>query len=169
VFTKNIIEHMTTQDHLDVVEYDKVFYDMLVQRFGTNKNVRIFNCSIADFKPEIQYDCIVSGLPFNSFLSELVKSILNVYQQILKPQGTIAYFEYIALPVVKQVGLLFASVLGRHFQQKRKDFLRTLSLVKAFRNSFQSQNQASVGMNMPPARAVTCRYLGLSGNPLAAL
>src|SRR5207302_359093 len=40
------------------------------------------------------YDFIVSGLPFNNFPVELVRDIFAGYQRLLKPDGTLSFFEY---------------------------------------------------------------------------
>lgn len=159
VFTQHIINKMGFFDTLDIVEYDPVFYAMLKERFGKLRHVNIYCCSIEDFNPNKCYDYIISGLPFNAFPSELVEKILNGYKRILKKDGTVAYFEYIALPMIKRFGLSIGALFSDQIKKEKNDFDQTLSLVKAFRKSFELEQEESVGLNLPPARAVTCSHL----------
>lgn len=169
VFTQYIINNMTPSDTLDVVEYDPVFYKQLQNRFGKYPHVKIFRCSIADFKPAYQYDCIISGLPFNAFPPALVEKILHVYEQSLKPSGCFAYFEYIALPVIKQLGLCIGGFFSKKIKEDKIEFDQTRTLVIAFKKKFESATETLVVLNLPPARAITCRGLKKPIRPNATL
>ena len=58
---------------------------------------RIHHCPIEEMPGDEKFDLIVSGLPFNNFSAESVEQILAALLERLAPQGTISFFEYIAV------------------------------------------------------------------------
>ena len=140
-FTGKIIEKMTQQDTLDVVELDVNLCNILRKKFKKYKNVAIHCVSILDFRVNGAYDFIISGLPFNSFDSELVFSIIDSYRQLIKNNGIISYFEY-----------LFAANIRRFFSTgaKRANFVKNMQILENFRKSYLFE-QNSVLINVPAA------------------
>ncbi|SFF08988.1 Phospholipid N-methyltransferase [Paenibacillus algorifonticola] len=74
-----------------------------------------------------QLDCIISGLPFFNFSSELRETLLNQTTQALKPDGTFIAFQY------------------------------SLQMKKQFSKKFIIEKIEWVPFNFPPAFVYTCR------------
>ena len=55
------------------------------------------------FPTDEPYEVIVSGLPLNNFSVESVEGILSQLMKLLKPGGTLSFFEYIAIRRFKAV------------------------------------------------------------------
>ena len=63
--------------------------------------VEMHQIPIQDLSRERRYDVIVSGLPLNNFSAELVERIFDTFTCLLKPGGTLSFFEYIAVRRIK--------------------------------------------------------------------
>jgi len=83
--TKTIAARMGEGDLFDVIEIDPDLCDVLRDKFKNNKNVKVHCISISDWNPQYNYDFIVSSVPFNSFRSGTVKTILDKYEALIKP------------------------------------------------------------------------------------
>ena len=108
--THCIAPHISSTDHLTVCELNHTFMQTLRQRFEREQtlhnilpNTDFVEGSIVDFQPTERYDFIVSALPFNSLPPALVDTILQHYQQMLKPGGILSYIEYIGGRTLKQI------------------------------------------------------------------
>ncbi|MBD3272864.1 methyltransferase [Candidatus Dependentiae bacterium] len=145
--SSNIAEKLRDDDVLDIVELDPNFCKILENKFSSKDNININCLSILDWNPSYSYDFIVSGLPFNAFDSDFVKSILNKYKKLIKPGGIISYFEYIALAKIK---LFFLK------GDEKQQFSKTITTTTQFRNKFEFDNE-KVFANMPPARVYHLR------------
>ncbi len=111
IFTRYIIKRMPFDSEFDIVEIDPKFSSLLTKNisdeFGRDLRINFsklnFCCSdITKFDSGKKYDFIISGLPFHSFDPELVRNILYKYVELLKPGGTIVFFEYIAIQTLKK-------------------------------------------------------------------
>ena len=58
---------------------------------------------LEELEGEHVYDRIVSGLPLNNFAASEVEQILKVFARLIKPDGVLSFFEYIAMRRVKQM------------------------------------------------------------------
>jgi len=151
-FTREIVKKLRPQDHLDLIELDEKFCEILGQQFGHLPNVHIHNTSITDWESQHdQYDAIISGLPLNAFPSTQVYAIYHVFQRLIKDHGTLSYFEYLALPKIKK---LFLS------PEKKEDFSQVLHIKETFYKKHQG-NAQTVYLNFPPAR-VCCLSISKS-------
>jgi phospholipid N-methyltransferase len=146
--TVRIIENMNDRDTLDLVELNESFVQQLERRFQddprfepASKRHRIFNCPVQDLPNEEKYDLIVSGLPLNNFSVSLVESILGKLMQLLKPCGTLSFFEYIAVRNVR------ALVGGKADRERLRGIGRALHAVLD-RNEITRQ---AILLNVPPA------------------
>jgi phospholipid N-methyltransferase len=108
--TRRIIAAMKPGDSLDLVELNESFVRQLEEHFRSDKafqpvaeRSRVINSPVQDLPVECPYDLIVSGLPLNNFSSELVESILQKLLQLLKPGGTLSFFEYIGVRKLRAV------------------------------------------------------------------
>ncbi len=145
-FTVEIVAKMNPNDHLDVVEYDAQLCKLLKRKFRHLDNVTIHHISILDFSSP-KYDVVVSGLPLNSFTPDFVESVLAKYRELTKPDGTISYFEYIALEKFK---LSFLS------GEEADNFQEVLDMKSDFVEEY-GESTDEVYWNITPARVLHCR------------
>ncbi len=100
--TDVIAERLQPKDTLDVFEVDPDFCNLLRRRFGLDRpmghaspRIQIHNKPIEQISRDVQYDFIISGLPFTNFPPESVREIFEIYREVLKPGGTCSFFEYL--------------------------------------------------------------------------
>lgn len=99
--TRTIVRHVRPGDRFDLVELNEAFVEMLRSNFENDVDYRraadvsqIHACPLQEFQSDEPYDYIISGLPLNNFSAELVREIFAAYFRLLKPGGTLSYFEY---------------------------------------------------------------------------
>lgn len=155
-FTEVIINKMGPRDKLDVIEIDENLSKRLVEKFKCNDRVKVHCVSILDWNPSYKYDCIVSGLPFNSFESEMVAAIFSTYDRLAKKSSKLSFFEYRVLPELKKFFLR---------GEVKERFKRTRSVVEA---RLKKQRIATdyVNLNFPPAAVY---HLKLNGPATVAI
>ncbi len=102
--TRHIIRAMGPEDHLDLVELNEQFVARLRQRFveeplfaNVASRAEVIHCPVEELPTDRPYDLIVSGLPLNNFSVADVERILSALERLLRPGGTISFFEYIAV------------------------------------------------------------------------
>lgn len=106
--TSEIVRHLKPGDCFDLVELNEEFVDVLKKRFETEaawsavKDVsHIHQLPLQEFQFDEKYDIVISGLPFANFPGELVQQFVDQYAQLVKPGGTISYFEYMFIRPIK--------------------------------------------------------------------
>jgi phospholipid N-methyltransferase len=153
--TAEIVRLLRPGDHLDIVEINEHFVNVLRRRFEEeplfhqrDDQVRLIHAPLQDVPGEAVYDFMVSGLPLNNFPLALVRDIFHAYRRLLKPGGVLSYFEYIA---IRQVKTLFVN---------RREQRRLHVLGRVFdRNIRRYQiREQPVFLNMPPAVARHFRF-----------
>jgi len=110
-FTNRIVRILKPGDVFDLVEVNQSFVEVLQQRFVSEEAWRavrelsnIHETPLQDFESVESYDFIISGLPLNNFPPDLVSTIMDTYFRLLKPTGTLSYFEYMLIrPIRKSV------------------------------------------------------------------
>jgi phosphatidylethanolamine/phosphatidyl-N-methylethanolamine N-methyltransferase len=117
--TRYILAAMRPDDQLVLVERNGQFVSRLRERLADEPlfrqaadRVAIHHAGVEELAEDQTYDVIVSGLPLNNFSVELVREILAKLRRLLAPDGTLSFFEYIAIRRMK------ALVSGRT-QRKR--------------------------------------------------
>ena len=108
--TREIARRLGPGDTLELIECNPTFVASLHQMLETDPilrtvagRVRIHECYLQEHKSDGQYDRIVSGLPLNNFSAELVADILAQFRRLALPNGTVSWFEYIAIRRMKGV------------------------------------------------------------------
>ena len=156
--TRTLVQLLRPGDRLDAVEINPEFVALLNRRLAEDplwrrkaSQIRIIHSPLEDLPGEATHDCIVSGLPLNNFSPELVQSIFAAFRRLLKPGGTLSYFEY---TIVRQ---LKAPFVGRDERRRLEEIGR---LIDGFLQAYQV-GQEQVLLNVPPA---TVRYLRFSHN-----
>jgi phosphatidylethanolamine/phosphatidyl-N-methylethanolamine N-methyltransferase len=102
--TRRIAEAMGPQDQLDVVELNESFIRCLRDRLQTDESfrcvadrTRVLHCPVQELPRDGAYDLIISGLPLNNFSVSEVERVLETLAGLLKPGGTLSFFQYIAI------------------------------------------------------------------------
>ena len=108
--TREIVRVLGPADQFDLVELNDRFVERLRQRFIEEPDFqqvadrsRVLHQGVETLPADQPYDLIVSGLPLNNFSVELVQTILTSLRRLLKPGGTLSFFEYIAIRHAKGI------------------------------------------------------------------
>lgn len=148
--TAEILRYLGPGDQLDIVEINGEFIDVLRRRFTTeplfqahSEQARLIHAALEDVPGRGAYDFIISGLPLNNFSIAQVRDIFHAYQRLLKPGGTLSYFEYLAIRGLKSA---FVSP-----SKRRRLHVLTRFLQRRIR-AWQVHEQV-IFMNVPPAVA----------------
>jgi phosphatidylethanolamine/phosphatidyl-N-methylethanolamine N-methyltransferase len=146
--TRRIIARMSKADSLDLVELNETFVRQLQDRFerepafqAVADRARVLHCAIEDLPRQHTYDVIVSGLPLNNFSAALVEQILTTLVDLLSAEGTLSFFEYIAVRGAR------ALVSGR---AERARLRGVAQAMRAVLDPHEFRREA-VWLNVPPA------------------
>jgi phospholipid N-methyltransferase len=146
--TLQILKHLLPGDQLDLVELNRHFIDLLRERFAKEKKfcrhqdqVRLIHAAVEQLTGEGLYDYIISGLPLNNFPVAQVREIYRVYNRLLKPGGTLTYYEY---TLIRQLKSPFVN------RRERRRLYRVGRVVGGYIRAYQVRRQ-QVLMNVPPA------------------
>lgn len=108
--TRMIARRMGPADRLDLVELNDAFVARLRAALADEpvfrpiaSRTRLIHGRVEDLPGEGGYDVIISGLPLNNFTAPEVEYILSKLAELLKADGTLSFFEYIALRHVRLV------------------------------------------------------------------
>jgi phospholipid N-methyltransferase len=146
--TRHICTHLAPTDRLDLCELNATFVDVLHRRLREEKpfnaaapNVQIHHCPVEQLPSGTQYDVIISGLPLNNFEAAEVEHILQLFAGLLKPGGTLSFFQYIGIRKLRAV------------TSSATDRVRLRGIARAMdglleRGEFQRDH---VWVNVPPA------------------
>lgn len=142
--THSIVSRLRPQDHLDLVEINPSFRKVLQRRFVDQPGgpqTQLLRDDIFTLEPSEPYDVIVSSLPILNFPAEKVEELFELYlTRLLRPEGTIAYYDYWAKGVRRFMG-------SRRERQRVKAVLAT---TKRFHESCHYRRKVIV-RNFPPA------------------
>ncbi|MDW7761615.1 MAG: methyltransferase domain-containing protein [Acidobacteriota bacterium] len=146
--TRHIVRRMAAADHLDLVEINESFIKRLLHDLKHDlvlkpaaERISLLQIPFEQFDGDRRYDIIISGLPMNNFSSELVESIFGRFRAMLAPEGTLSFFEYIAVRRAKAV------ISGRSQRRRLREIKAVLScLVEA-----HEIRRDTVLANIPPA------------------
>jgi phospholipid N-methyltransferase len=153
--TAQILRLLTPGDRLDAVEINSHFINLLQGRFEREwlfwrcrDQVRLIHSAIEALPGDGVYDFIISGLPLNNFPVAQVREIFRVYNRLLKPGGTLTYYEY---ALIRQLKTPFVN------RRERRRLYCVGRVVGDYIRTYQVRRE-QVLMNVPPA---TVRHLRL--------
>ena len=147
--TRHIARRMGPADTLDVVELNTVFAEHLEHRIAHDPGfatvadrVRVLNDRVENVVGENLYDVIVSGLPLNNFAPTDVETILTRFAALLKPTGTLSFFQYIAVRPARAT-----------FTRRAADRARLAGIGRVLRNRLSAHEirREWIWPNVPPA------------------
>jgi phospholipid N-methyltransferase len=142
-----LIKRMNGRGQLELWEISPDFCRVLRSRLsreasiqGKQDRVTIHEGDVLTAKGE--YDLVVSGLPFSNFRPEEVQGFLEHFRSILKPKGTLIWFEYVA---VRKIQIPFVS------KATRERLKQINEVTNGFIHAHQYK-QEIIPINLPPAR-----------------
>jgi phosphatidylethanolamine/phosphatidyl-N-methylethanolamine N-methyltransferase len=146
--TRWIIDGLDASDTLDLVELNEAFVRRLEERLKHDPlfqpaadRTTIHHRPIEELPGEGTYDLIISGLPLNNFAAENVQEILTVMTRLLRPGGTMSFFEYVGVRPLR-------SLISGAAERKR---LRGVGDAIASARQGRSIGRNLVLPNVPPA------------------
>jgi phospholipid N-methyltransferase len=146
--THQILNHLLPADRFDMVELNGHFVALLQRRFdqewdfrSRRHQVRILHKAVEELEGEGIYDYIVSGLPLNNFPVAQVREIFQVYNRLLRPGGTLTYYEYV---LIRSLKTPFVN------RRERRRLFRIGRVVGRYIRNYQVRRQP-VFANVPPA------------------
>ena len=108
--TRQLCAALRPADELDLCELSTAFVEVLRQRLKEERpfsdvadRVRIFHQPIEQLDVEGRYDLVVSCLPLNNFQVHEVEAILGQLPRLLRPGGTLSFFQYIGIRKLRGV------------------------------------------------------------------
>jgi phospholipid N-methyltransferase len=147
-FTDEIVGYLKPQDSFDVVELNGSFVRSLKRRLAADGRwqavaglTTVHHLPLQKFQPTAPYDFVISGLPHVNFPERTLAEILACYLRLLKPGGTLSYFEYMYIRPVRK-----ALTLGVHSKRVR--------MVDSLMNAHLRRHRVhrdSILLNCPPA------------------
>ena len=107
--TQAIVRQLRPDDRFDIVEINARFVDVIRRRFDEEpafrrrrQQTRLIHAPIQEVEGQGVYDFMISGIPLNNFGTPLVEAIFRSYRRLLRPEGTLSYFEYVAIRDLKR-------------------------------------------------------------------
>lgn len=159
--THEIVRHIGPDDHFDLVELNDSFVETLQYRFQHEPAFKrvadrttILHQAVQDLHPDQPYDYIICGVPFNNFSTGLVREIMRHLTKLLRPGGTMSFFEYLW---IRRVKVLLAA----------KDERRRLSSIGRVLGRYLQRYEFACDtawVNVPPALAHHLRFEGAHVN-----
>lgn len=107
--TAEILNNLRKDDILTLVEINPVFFKILQKKKlewikkDNCPQIEILNLDFLKHNPEVQYDVVIAGVPFNNFPQEIILAFLSKIKSILKSGGIFAYFEYLGARKIKEI------------------------------------------------------------------
>ncbi len=146
--TQQILRRLGPDDQADLVELNGHFVALLQRRFDRDAEfrrkrdqVRLIHNAIEKLEGDAVYDFIISGLPLNNFPVAQVRTIFQVYNRLLRPGGTLSYYEY---ALVRQIKTPFVD------RRERRRLFRVGRVVGRYIRAYQVRRER-VLVNVPPA------------------
>lgn len=148
--TARIAAAMGPEDTLDLVELNDRFVSRLRHRLKDDPRFHsvaprttLHHANIEEIEFAQPFDVVVSGLPLNNFSVEEVERILSRLLGLLRPGGTLSFFEYIAVRRAK------AMLSGSADRTRLRGIGRVLARIR----SDHPCGRKAIWLNMPPAWA----------------
>ncbi len=146
--TRALLPQLGQGDRLELVEINPRFAADLERRLAHDPRlahqgaqVEVHCQGVEQFPGQGCFDLIISGLPLNNFQVPLAGAILEAFTRLLKPGGTLSFFEYQGVRRAK-------SLVARGAERQRLQGIDRLLGELLGRHEIQRD---SVWWNVPPA------------------
>ena len=146
--TQKIVQLIDLEDRFDLVEINDVFAEGLRRRFENDPDYQqcaavseVHTCPLQEFPDTQPYDVIISGLPHSNFSPELVGELFESYFRLLKPGGTLSFFEYMYVRSIrKRIGKRSERIRMKQLDEAAAPFVKNHQFKRNW-----------VFVNIPPA------------------
>lgn len=146
--TREILAALRPNDRVTLVELNKQFANRLRDRLMRDKQwqavaerVEVVQSSVEEVSEDQPFDAIISGLPLNNFSVELVERLMAKMHRLLAVEGTLSFFEYIAIRKAK-------ALISRREERTR---LRAIACLLEQQFAEREIRRDQVWANVPPA------------------
>jgi phospholipid N-methyltransferase len=146
--TREIARRLRPGDRLDAVEINPRLAKLLERRLCHDPilspwrdDIHLIVAPVQQIVGESIYDFIVSGLPLNNFSVAEVRSVFDVFTRLLRPGGTLSFFEY---ALVRELKTPFVD------RRERRRLLRISRVVGRYIRKHQVRRER-IFINVPPA------------------
>jgi phospholipid N-methyltransferase len=160
--TREIARRMTPADRLDAVEINGRFAELVERRVRLERaftrcrdQIEIITAAVQDLLGTRIYDLIVSGLPLNNLSPHEVREIFATYNRLLKPGGTLSFYEY---TLVRQLKSPFVD------RRERRRLFRVGRVMRGYIRNYQIRRER-IFINVPPATVRYLRFEQLTSRP----
>ena len=147
-FTKAVAKAMSEKDQFDIFDINPSFLHHVERLIDSHRafahvrhRISLHQMDARELASDAGYDFVISGLPFNNFTPDVVRSIIDAYFANTRPGGTISFFEYI--------GARSAKILVSK-KETRGALHGVDRLLKDYLANYQEKLQV-VLVNIPPA------------------
>lgn len=161
--TQEIVRHVGPDDCFHIVELNDRFVKLLKRRFEGEPRFRqvasqtsIFHAPVQDLQVDQPYDFLICGLPFNNFPPDLVETIFSRFVEIMRPGGSMTFFEYLWVRPFKKL------VANR---DRRRRVVEVGGVLRRYLDQYE-HDRDHVYLNVLPAVA---HYLRIEGDITARL
>ncbi|MEK7270020.1 MAG: methyltransferase domain-containing protein [Planctomycetota bacterium] len=154
-FTRAIARRLGPEDRLDLFEVGEGFVRYLRKMLRTDPHfdatrdrIRVVHGPVETATETGVYDHIVCGIPFNNLETRQVRAIFRTFRRVLKPGGSVSWFEYIGLRPLR------LAVSGAPERQRVRRVAAHLSWLRRR----HGESTRRVLANAPPARVHHIRF-----------
>lgn len=126
--TKEIEKQVRPVDHLDIVEIQRDFYEIIDEKYS-RENIEVHLGDILQFNPGRKYDYIFSSLPYENMSRQQVRAIWEKQLELCADSSYICYFKYIKFRDFK---CKFEEQVVNEFGQDKKFVLRNIPPAKLY-------------------------------------
>ncbi|MCX7626294.1 MAG: methyltransferase domain-containing protein [Candidatus Sumerlaeaceae bacterium] len=153
--TRGILERLHAGDTLVLCEINPDFASQLAHKFSTDpeftrwKNATEIICKpVEELATTRSFHHIVCGLPFNNFQPDTVRMIFAKFDALLQKDGTVNFFEYVAIRHLKRL-------VANRAERQRLESVEAILTKLIANHQFRQQ---LVLWNLPPAWARSLRF-----------
>ncbi|MBM4257034.1 MAG: methyltransferase domain-containing protein [Deltaproteobacteria bacterium] len=140
--TQAILSRLSQGDHLDLYEINPAFAAVLRQTVGSVSGpmVKVYEADIESVAHDVRYDFIVSSLPLLNLPPDKVDRIFVLLLSVLKPGGTLSYYDYWAKELRQFI----------HGTAERQRVREVLRVTRGYLQRYQYHHRVMF-TNVPPA------------------
>ena len=126
--TKEITKLLRPQDHMDIVEVQKKFYNIIKKKYARD-NIDVHFGDILKFQPDRSYDYIFSSLPYENMPQKVNRKIWEKKLSLCAPKAYICYFKYVKF---KDFKYNFEEQVVEEYKYDKKFVLRNIPPAKLY-------------------------------------
>jgi phospholipid N-methyltransferase len=126
--TQEIVKLLRPDDHLDLVEIQEKFFEVITQKFRSS-NISIYFRDILQFQSNQHYKFIFSSLPYDNMPHNIIRKIWQKKLSLCAPEAYICYFKYMKF---KEFKCKYEEQMVNKYKQNKKIVFRNLPPAKIY-------------------------------------